>query len=93
MQRYLDFIWRSQSEQDSQSLLKKKACLFFRLLTGGLAAAAVLISFGAVLGKLNPFQLLVFALIETTVFILNEHLGYKIMGVLDVGRQNVTSVI
>ena len=47
----------------------------------------MLISFGAVLGKLNPFQLLMLALVETAVFIFNEHLGYKVMGVLDVGEK------
>lgn len=36
------------------------------------AAGAVLISFGAVLGVLSPFQLLVMALLEVVVYALNE---------------------
>ncbi len=55
------------------------------LLEGGLAAAAVLISFGALLGKLNPFQLLVMAVVESAVFVLVSHVGYSVLGVLDVG--------
>ena len=38
---------------------------FVSILEGGLAAAAVLISFGVVIGKFNPFQLLVLALVES----------------------------
>ena len=58
----------------------------FRILEAGLTSAAVLISFGAVLGKLNPFQTLVLALIESTVFVANAYLGYQVLGVIDVGK-------
>lgn len=61
--------------------------LLFRVLEGGLAAAAVLISFGAVLGKLNPFQLLVMGLVEGALFVFNAHLGYKVLGAIDVGER------
>ena len=56
-----------------------------KILEAGLTSAAVLISFGAVLGKLNPFQTLIMALIESTVFVANAFLGYKVLGTLDVG--------
>ena len=56
-----------------------------RVVEGGLAAAAVLITLGAVLGKLNPFQILMLSLLETPVFALNLHLGYSILGCVDVG--------
>jgi len=37
------------------------------------------------LGKLNPFQLLVMALIESSLFVLNGYIGYTVLGVVDVG--------
>lgn len=38
-------------------------------------AAAVLISFGALLGKTSPIQLLIIATIEVVVQSVNEYLG------------------
>ncbi|XP_040582478.1 ammonium transporter Rh type B [Lepeophtheirus salmonis] len=55
------------------------------LLEGGLAAGAVLISFGAVLGKLNPFQLLMMGILESTVFVVNSYIGYTLLGAIDIG--------
>ena len=60
--------------------------LFYRILEGGFASAAVLISLGAVFGKLNPFQVLIMALLEAPFFVLNAYLGYKVLGVADVGK-------
>ena len=60
--------------------------LISRVLEGGLASAAVLISLGAVLGKLNPFQVLLLSLIEAPLFVLNTYLGFTILGVVDVGE-------
>ena len=48
---------------------------FIDVIEGGVAAAAVLISFGAVLGKVNPLQLLFMGLIEAIVVVLNLHIG------------------
>ena len=59
---------------------------FYRVLDGGLTAAAVLISLGAVLGKLNPLQVLVMSLVETGAFVLNAYIGYKVLGAVDVGE-------
>ena len=59
---------------------------FTRILEGGFAAAAVLVSVGAILGKLNPFQLLVMGLIEAPLFVMNAYLGYKVLGVSDIGN-------
>ena len=47
------------------------------LVEGDFAAAAVLISFGAVLGKINSFQLLVMATIEVIFYAFNVGLGQK----------------
>ena len=51
-----------------------------------LAAASVLISFGVVIGKLNPLQLLVMAIFETIIFTINMHIGYVMFGAIDVGE-------
>ena len=57
------------------------SCLCGRLLTADFAAAAVLISFGAVLGKTSALQLVVMTIIEVVVFGLNERLGVNVFGV------------
>ncbi len=64
-------------------------CVSPRILEGGLTAATVLISVGAVLGKLNPLQLLVMALVETPLFVFNAHIGYSVLGVIDIGTSKL----
>lgn len=44
------------------------------LIGADIAAASVLISMGALLGRTTPFQLLLMGLIEIFVFALNEYL-------------------
>ena len=61
--------------------------LYYRVLEGGFASAAVLISLGAVLGKLNPFQILLMSFVEAPFFVLNSYIGYTILGVADIGKQ------
>ena len=51
------------------------------MLTADFAAAAVLITFGALLGKTSPLQMIVVAFLEIIVFTLNEHVGVKYLGV------------
>ena len=58
------------------------------MLEGGLAAASVLISFGVIIGKLNPFQLLVMGILETILYVINMHIGYVIFGAVDVGASH-----
>ena len=36
-------------------------------------------------GKYNPFQLLVLALVESALFVVNSYIGYSLLGVLDIG--------
>ena len=57
-----------------------------RVLEGGLCAATVLVSFGVLIGKINPLQLLILGLIETVLFVANCHVGYSMFGAVDVGR-------
>ena len=44
-------------------------------------AAAVLISLGAVLGKISPIQLIIMAVLETIFYTFNEYLGTYILDV------------
>ena len=58
---------------------------FIDIVEGGVFAAAVLISFGVVLGKVSPLELLIMGLLESVFVILNSHVGYHMMGAKDVG--------
>jgi ammonium transporter Rh len=51
------------------------------LLVADFCAAAVLISFGAVIGKASLSQLLVMATIEVVVQSVNEHIGLEYLKV------------
>jgi len=55
------------------------------IIGADIAAAAVLISMGALLGRITPIQLLLMGLIEIIVFSANEHLQLEMMSVTDVG--------
>eukprot|EP00288_Rhodomonas_lens_P020057 CAMPEP_0177689264 /NCGR_PEP_ID=MMETSP0484_2-20121128/83_1 /TAXON_ID=354590 /ORGANISM="Rhodomonas lens, Strain RHODO" /LENGTH=536 /DNA_ID=CAMNT_0019199615 /DNA_START=26 /DNA_END=1633 /DNA_ORIENTATION=+ len=52
---------------------------------GLFGAAAVMISFGGVLGRVTILQLLVMAILETPLFVLNDWICYDKLEVLDVG--------
>lgn len=45
-----------------------------RIINADFSTATVLISFGAVLGKTSPVQLLIMTILEITLFSVNEHL-------------------
>jgi ammonium transporter Rh len=49
------------------------------------SVAAVLISFGAVLGRVGPLELLIMGLVEIVGYTLNEAIVYGVIGVYDVG--------
>ena len=55
------------------------------LLNGGFAAATILISFGVVIGKTTPMQLLGMAAVEVPLYVANGYIGYNLLGVLDGG--------
>ncbi len=55
--------------------------LLYRMINADFSTATVLISFGAVLGKTSPVQLLIMTLLEITTFCINEHLVVGILGV------------
>nr|XP_022327191.1 ammonium transporter Rh type A-like [Crassostrea virginica] len=56
------------------------------MLTADFAAATILISFGAVLGKTGPLQLLIMAFIEVVLAQVNEHIGLHYLHTADVGE-------
>nr|XP_055042529.1 ammonium transporter Rh type A [Misgurnus anguillicaudatus] len=56
-----------------------------KMINADFSTATVLISFGAVLGKTSPVQLLIMTLLEITTFCINEHLVVAIIGASDVG--------
>jgi len=55
------------------------------MLFSDFAAAAVLITFGVVLGKTTPLQLIILALIEIVLFTVNEIIGRKYLKAIDAG--------
>jgi len=55
------------------------------LIEGDFGAAAVLISFGAVLGKFNPVQMIVLTTIEMAFYSLNSFIGTTYLKAVDMG--------
>ncbi|TRY89455.1 hypothetical protein DNTS_016050 [Danionella cerebrum] len=55
------------------------------MINADFCTGAVLISFGAVLGKTSPVQLLVMAIFEVTLFAINEFILLSILGANDAG--------
>lgn len=58
----------------------------FDMVTYDFATATVLISFGAVLGKASPIQLLVMGIIEVLLAQINEYIGIDLLHVRDIGE-------
>ncbi|XP_060707497.1 ammonium transporter Rh type A-like isoform X2 [Hemiscyllium ocellatum] len=55
------------------------------LINADFSTATALISFGAVLGKTSPIQLLIMTLLEITIFACNEYLVTTVLKAKDVG--------
>ena len=72
------FDWNSHSQTFSVSIKS--------LLHADFVCAAILISFGAVLGKTNPAQLVILALIEVVIQVWNEYIGLTYFCVYDAGE-------
>ena len=58
---------------------------FFSLVRSDFAAAAVLITMGAVLGRASPFQLVVIAFFEVMFYSANEALNIHVLEAADIG--------
>ncbi|XP_038582352.1 ammonium transporter Rh type A-like [Micropterus salmoides] len=61
----------------------------FKMINADFSTATVLISFGAVLGKTSPVQLLIMTLLEITIFSINEHIVAELLGANDVGASMI----
>merc|ERR1719440_1999531 len=55
------------------------------LIEGDFAAAAVLITFGGLLGKVGPVQLIIVGLLEVVIYAINFNVVAGTIGTLDVG--------
>ena len=55
------------------------------LVEGHFASASMLVAFGAVLGKVTPFQLTIMALIHTMFYSLNYYIGTWVLHASDIG--------
>merc|ERR1719473_1403147 len=55
------------------------------LMEGLFCAGAVMISYGAVLGKTTPTQLMVMGIVETMLFWVNSWIVFSLLGAHDVG--------
>ncbi|KAK1170320.1 ammonium transporter Rh type A-like [Acipenser oxyrinchus oxyrinchus] len=60
-----------------------------KMINADFSTATVLISFGAVLGKTSPVQLLIMTILEITVFAMNEHLVVEVLQAKDVGASMI----
>lgn len=58
------------------------------LLLASFGAGSVLITFGGVLGKTSPFQMLTITVIELILYAVNENISY-FLGVADIGGSMV----
>ncbi|XP_069706919.1 ammonium transporter Rh type A [Phaenicophaeus curvirostris] len=58
---------------------------FKSMINADFSTATALISFGAVLGKTSPVQMLILTILEITIFACNEHLALEIFRASDVG--------
>lgn len=66
--------------------------IFPSLLNSDFTAATVLISFGAVLGKFSPLQLLIMTLIEVVLKLANEYILLEKFHITDVGGSIVVHI-
>lgn len=79
------------SDTDAHSFPMKIS--FLELIDGNFAAAAVLISFGALIGKVGPTQVLALAMLEVVVYAANKRfLMMELIGIADIGGTVVIHV-
>jgi ammonium transporter Rh len=57
----------------------------YMLIQGLFGSATILISFGAVIGKVTPSQLLIMTIIEVFLYCLNCYIGYSVLKTADIG--------
>merc|ERR1712087_915495 len=64
----------------------------YKLIDGDIATAAVLISFGAMLGRTNPAQLLVMCFFELIFWSFNFYICVEYLSIVDVGGSIVVHI-
>ena len=57
----------------------------YSLMNSEFCAGAVLITFGGVIGKISPLQMLVVTLVESVFYAFNETMVYETIGAVDAG--------
>jgi ammonium transporter Rh len=75
-------FWHAVSEENWEDTININTEIFIR---ADYAAAAVLISFGAVIGKINTAQTVFMAVIETFIYALQEMLVFEKIKAVDAG--------
>ena len=55
------------------------------VMMGCFAAGTVLVSFGVLIGKVSPLQLLAITMIEVPIYFANMHVGMAIIQAVDCG--------
>lgn len=60
------------------------------MINADFCTGSVLISFGAVLGKTSPIQLLIMAMFEVTLFAVNEYILLSLLGVRHEPPENLS---
>ncbi|EGR32909.1 rhesus type c glycoprotein, putative [Ichthyophthirius multifiliis] len=58
------------------------------LILSSFCSGSILIAYGAIIGKVTPFQLLIMTLVQTIGYTLNERIGLN-MGIADIGGSMV----
>ncbi|KAM6365037.1 ammonium transporter Rh type B isoform 1-T1 [Pluvialis apricaria] len=74
IQGFLYFFQNGKIYVGAQSMVSADFC-----------TAAILISTGAVLGRVNPIQMLLLTLLGVTLFVFNEYILLSLMGISDSG--------
>ena len=59
---------------------------FLSVMMGCFAAGAVLVTFGVLIGKVSPLQLLALTMIEVPIYFVNMHIGISIIQAVDCGN-------
>lgn len=78
----LSEVYNSENVFICLSVLQANICsVVFSMINADFCTGAVLISFGAVLGKTSPVQLLIMAMFEVTLFAVNEFILLSALGV------------
>ena len=63
--------------------------LVHSVVDASFGAATVLVSFGVLIGKVSPLQILVMTLVEIPIYAGNSYLGYTVLQAVDAGEDPI----